>query len=1149
MQQYLVPSFLPFNARLLFFLSGLVFVRIQAAENSAEKIDSATQKNTEEWLDRFSQQFAKTFAQYARWDVIKEDFGSNVEGRVFQKADDDLLEESKSVAENVQKFFDGQISSLRRTVETAESVQRKLNLDEMKIEWHEEDCSEFMQRLNSTMAYDFPAKTDPKTPSQSAIHIALESYKCGESVIRDAAWTGAQELQSVMKQNAKDEADVQQFIGTYSGLTRIYPGFRWEHNPTYTVDLFDPRFRPWFVGAETAPKDVLFLIDYSGSAKGQHSHLMKMTTMYILSTLSPNDYFGGIWYNSKKGFVLADCCSDNFLPATTRNKRLFKRYLDKIEEKDQAFLPTAMNMSFAQFLHRDMAATESSAQYYGAKGSGGHKQIILFTDGIEFWPTDVIREFKEKHPNDIIRVFGYSMGRGTGKQPALEWIACSTNAGDVAIVDTISEVRRQSRSFLAKPTEILSIVYREKSVAERPISWSPPYMDVQKRGAVLSLSMPILGSGESSGFAGVAGIDFTFEKLKNILDKFGGLSEQFYAFVLDNNGIVYYHPLLKTPEKDFYMIRKTACHRIATLIRTGTRVQFSKTNEKTQKLMGLLDSISSMDILEIEARPTATLRQLRRRMVEGKCLDGEVLEDNKRQYHCVHIKGTPFSVAFVRLKQKLSFSSKRSDETTAKFKNPSNQMVGFWIRDEKMPCKDELSSATPLKRFQRLLRLNPQKDCVSRAFHRKHPIATGTMFDSVQKWHDSWPNPSLKQQKSLNSSLSAEVLCSDKDEAYLLPPTFDSKYFLSSFAEIVPAGLVTFYPKCQFSTLKRFLHNSRSNGPLTWSYSSPKIGIDVNSNIMTIYKAEYDSFTDPLFPQLLATVGCQFADNFIHEKFQRSLAINDKSWIGCKGEDKRCILVTSAGQVVASTERKFQPIHLSVDEPQLFDHLLKIKIIKTNRWVDYQAECPIPRTTDGRHQFQGNVAVTGAAATPNTRSQFSALTMLQFIGNKVASVAASLIWFEFSMFFRNSFEQNALFEDECQFENIDLVEQCALEHTEYKLSLDKVLHIQATLRTGCTGSLTITPSNLTDLNLFVIDTACDDIPTMGQTQQFLPYQIPDCNLTKTRYRRLRTDLDYTVSHPKEKTQICSSGSASPSQSSASITTLLIICASLYIFLH
>jgi len=75
--------------------------------------------------------------------------------------------------------------------------------------------------------------------------------------------------------------------------------------------------------------------------------------MYILGTLTPNDYFTGIWYNSRREFVLSDCCTtaeQQFLPATTRNKRLFRRFLERIEERDQASLPVALNMSFMEFL-------------------------------------------------------------------------------------------------------------------------------------------------------------------------------------------------------------------------------------------------------------------------------------------------------------------------------------------------------------------------------------------------------------------------------------------------------------------------------------------------------------------------------------------------------------------------------------------------------------------------------------------------------------------------------------------------------------------------------------------------------------------------------------------------------------------------------
>lgn len=86
----------------------------------------------------------------------------------------------------------------------------------------------------------------------------------------------------------------------------------------------------------------------SGSVKGQTLYLTKITILYILTTLTPNDYLNAIWYNNRRDFVLSNC-AEGFLPATTRNKRLLRDFLDKIEERDQASLPPALNMSFAQF--------------------------------------------------------------------------------------------------------------------------------------------------------------------------------------------------------------------------------------------------------------------------------------------------------------------------------------------------------------------------------------------------------------------------------------------------------------------------------------------------------------------------------------------------------------------------------------------------------------------------------------------------------------------------------------------------------------------------------------------------------------------------------------------------------------------------------
>ncbi|KAK5967780.1 hypothetical protein GCK32_015844 [Trichostrongylus colubriformis] len=120
-------------------------------------------------------------------------------------------------------------------------------------------CSKFEQLLN---------ESDVREASNSAartsgVHVNIESYRCDAAVIRDFSWTGAENVEKTMAENKRaDETMRHQFIGTYSGLTRMYPRRYWRVEPTpITIDLYDPKFRPWFVSTESAPKDIVFLID------------------------------------------------------------------------------------------------------------------------------------------------------------------------------------------------------------------------------------------------------------------------------------------------------------------------------------------------------------------------------------------------------------------------------------------------------------------------------------------------------------------------------------------------------------------------------------------------------------------------------------------------------------------------------------------------------------------------------------------------------------------------------------------------------------------------------------------------------------------------------------------------------------------------
>uniref|UniRef100_A0AC34G1W9 VWFA domain-containing protein n=1 Tax=Panagrolaimus sp. ES5 TaxID=591445 RepID=A0AC34G1W9_9BILA len=279
------------------------------------------------------------------------------------------------------------------------------------------------------------------------------------------------------------------------------------------MDLFDPRYRPWFIGAETSPKDIIFLIDYSGSVKGQTLHLTKITIRHVLMTLNPYDYFTAV--NENFTFIQISALNVTF----DRFSKNFEKTNDKREK-----------------LKQNLGDVE---------GSGGHKIVLLFTDGIENWPTEVIEKYINENPNDAIRVFGFSMGYGTGAMPALDHSTCLSK-GAYAIVDSIMDVRLQSKSYVTKLSDILALVYNEKPLTERPITFVVPYMDVQGSGALISISMPILNKMENatSGFLAIAGVDISFSQLREILPT----NNHLYSFIIDMNGIVFFHPKLRIPD-------------------------------------------------------------------------------------------------------------------------------------------------------------------------------------------------------------------------------------------------------------------------------------------------------------------------------------------------------------------------------------------------------------------------------------------------------------------------------------------------------------------------------------------------------------------------------------------------------------------------
>ena len=61
---------------------------------------------------------------------------------------------------------------------------------------------------------------------------------------------------------------------------------------------YDPRFRPWYVTATSGGKNVILMVDISGSMDGNRINLAKEAAKSVINTLSNNDFIGVITFSS-----------------------------------------------------------------------------------------------------------------------------------------------------------------------------------------------------------------------------------------------------------------------------------------------------------------------------------------------------------------------------------------------------------------------------------------------------------------------------------------------------------------------------------------------------------------------------------------------------------------------------------------------------------------------------------------------------------------------------------------------------------------------------------------------------------------------------------------------------------------------------------
>ncbi|XP_029165893.1 voltage-dependent calcium channel subunit alpha-2/delta-3 isoform X2 [Nylanderia fulva] len=406
--------------------------------------------------------------------------------------------------------------------------------------------------------YNIPVNT-----SYSSVHIPTNVFDFMDDIKEDIAKTEL--LDETFRQNYEsDPALSWQYFGSVTGVLRQYPAMQWrtgvednDDNP----DLYDCRVRSWFIEATTCSKDMVILMDISGSMTGMGKTIAKATVSSILDTLSNNDFVTLLKYSNETS-ELVPCFKDMLIQATPENIDTFKKSMENIKMEGVANTTTALLEALRLLkIYREFRGCDLDTPC--------NQLVMLVTDGIPENLTQVLEKWnREENGTHIpVRVFPLLLGMEVINVRETERMAC-LNRGSHRLVHTQEEVREQVLKYIpvvARPLVLQGVVH--------PNVWTHTYADItlgkvdsidtdpstldtiawQEYRMLTSVGTPVFDHRSSRDnktrvtedkLLGVAGTDVPIDDIRKLTLPYK-LGVNGYAFIVSNNGYVVLHPDLR----------------------------------------------------------------------------------------------------------------------------------------------------------------------------------------------------------------------------------------------------------------------------------------------------------------------------------------------------------------------------------------------------------------------------------------------------------------------------------------------------------------------------------------------------------------------------------------------------------------------------
>ncbi|XP_019696116.1 voltage-dependent calcium channel subunit alpha-2/delta-3 isoform X6 [Harpegnathos saltator] len=556
-----------------FILIVAVLILIEAPNRSEQRISFNTVKT---WAHKLGFELSQLGKYVTNVEKFHESY----------KQADVTVRDGKSlvreIAKDIKAMMESKISAIKRIMDVAETSA--LSAPDMDPP----STFEFINAKNNTIEFEYSCHFGGNVNvNMSAVHVPTNVYEGASNVIRAIKWSQALD-RTFINNYEQDPSLSWQYFGSATGFMRQYPAMNWYMEP---VDLFDCRTRSWYIEAATSPKDILILMDTSGSMTGIRREIARHVINNILDTLGNNDFVNIITFSNVTKEVVP-CFNDTLVQANLANVRELKRAIANLETERIANFSLALTTAF-ELLESFRAEKE---------GARCNQAIMLITDGVPYNYKEIFEAYNWKDNPDEplkadmpVRIFTYLIGREVADVREVQWMACA-NRGYFVHLCTPAEVREEVLKYV--PVMARPLVLGR---TDHPTIWTPVYADVtdpkmtdwlweeresdkqeyrflhqyekklnteeqdrrfvkkpkrrhdqsndlQKYKLMTSVSMPVFDRRENAtriaDLLGVAGTDVPIEEIQKLMIPHM-LGVNGYAFIVTNNGFILIHPDLR----------------------------------------------------------------------------------------------------------------------------------------------------------------------------------------------------------------------------------------------------------------------------------------------------------------------------------------------------------------------------------------------------------------------------------------------------------------------------------------------------------------------------------------------------------------------------------------------------------------------------